>query len=113
MVVNLDAPSNKKNPVSSVSSDEEPTPQSIAQTETQPSIDPDTQEKEDTPVVESDEPMDYKEVIASIDAEMERLGWSTNEGVEYIQKHYGVKSRVKLDDVQLIKFWNHLKGLGN
>ena len=111
--MNLDAPSNKKNPVSSVSDHEEPTPESPAQTETQPSIDPETQYKEDTPVVESDEPMDYKEVIASIDAEMERLGWSTNEGVEYIQKHYGVKSRVKLDDVQLIKFWNHLKGLGN
>ncbi len=113
VVVNLDAPSNKKNPVSSVSNHEEPTPESLTKKETQPSIDPDTQDSSDTPVVESDESIDYKELIAEIDNEMCRLGWSTNQGVDYIQKHYGVKSRVKLDDVQLIKFWNHLKGLGN
>ena len=54
-MVNLDAPSNKKTPVSNVSDHEEPTPESLAQTEKQPSIDPDTQENSDTPVVESDE----------------------------------------------------------
>ncbi len=83
VVVNLDAPSNKKNP--------------------------ETQEASDTPVVESDESIDYQELIAEIDAEMERLGWSANKGVDYIQKHYGVKSRVKLNDIQLIEFSNYLK----
>ena len=113
VVVNLDAPSNKKNPVCNVSSDEEQPTESPATTEIQPSSKEDTQDTSDTPIQGSDESIDYKKLIAEIDAEMSRLGWSSNKGVEYIQKHYGVTSRVQLEDVQLIEFWNHLKGLGN
>ncbi len=113
VVVNLDAPSNKKNPVCNVSSDEEQPTESPATTEIQPIREDDTQNTSDTAIQGSDESIDYKKLIAEIDAEMSRLGWSSNKGVEYIQKHYGVKSRVQLNDVQLIEFWNHLKGLGN
>ena len=113
VVVNLDAPSNKKKAVCHVSDHEEPTTESHAQTEIQPKSEDDTLDSSDTPIQESDESIEYKELITDIDNEMSRLGWSTNKGVDYIKKHYGVKSRVKLNDVQLIEFCNHLKGLGN
>ncbi|MGB5770185.1 MAG: hypothetical protein WBM32_09985, partial [Crocosphaera sp.] len=58
---------------------------------------------------EVEEILDYFEVIASIDMEMERLGWSKERGIGYILGKYGVKSRSKLDDVQLIGFWNYLR----
>jgi hypothetical protein len=58
---------------------------------------------------EVEETLDYYEVIASIDLEMERLGWSKERGIGYILGKYGVTSRFNLDDVQLISFWNYLR----
>ncbi|MGB5592882.1 MAG: plasmid replication protein, CyRepA1 family, partial [Crocosphaera sp.] len=59
--------------------------------------------------IEVEETLDYYEVIASIDMEMERLGWSKERGIGYILGKYGVTSRFNLDDVQLISFWNYLR----
>ena len=52
---------------------------------------------------------DYNDIIKGIDAEMKRLNWSKGEGKDYLVKTYGVKSRVKLSDGQLVEFWNCLK----
>ncbi len=51
---------------------------------------------------------DFNEVIRSIDEEMRRLNWSRGEGKDYLVKTYGVKSRLKLTDEQLIEFLNYL-----
>ena len=56
---------------------------------------------------------DYNEVIKGIDAEMKRLNWSKGEGKDYLVKTYGVKSRHKLSDRQLVEFLNYLKSLPN
>ncbi|MDY6901875.1 MAG: phage/plasmid primase, P4 family, partial [Cyanobacteriota bacterium] len=52
---------------------------------------------------------DFNEVMKAIDEEMRRLNWSRGEGKDYLMKTYGVKSRLKLNDGQLIEFWNYLK----
>ncbi len=52
---------------------------------------------------------DFDEVIKGIDAEMARLGWNQADGINYLETIYGVKSRYKLSDEQLIEFWHELK----
>ncbi len=52
---------------------------------------------------------DFNEVIRSIDEQMRRLNWSRGEGKDYLIKTYGVKSRLKLTDEQLIEFLEYLK----
>ena len=54
---------------------------------------------------------EYREVIAEIDREMKRLGWSTEDGRNYISDRYNKKSRLHLSDEQLLEFWNYLKSL--
>jgi putative DNA primase/helicase len=40
----------------------------------------------------------YEEVIASIDEEMKRLGWSVEQGQKYLSDRYNKKSRMYLSD---------------
>ena len=54
---------------------------------------------------------EYGEVIAQIDKEMERLGWTTEDGRNYISDRYNKRSRLHLSDEELIEFWNNLKSL--
>ena len=44
---------------------------------------------------------------------MKRLNWSKGDGKDYLVKTYGVKSRHKLSDRQLVEFLNYLKSLPN
>jgi len=53
--------------------------------------------------------MDWSEIIAGTGAEMNRLGWSTEQGREYLEETYGVRSRQLLTDNQLVEFWEYLK----
>ena len=53
--------------------------------------------------------LDFNEVIGALDEEMRRLNWSREEGQDYLQKTYGVKSRLKLSDGELVEFLNYLK----
>ncbi len=41
---------------------------------------------------------------------MKRLNWSRGEGKDYLIKTYGVKSRLKLKDSELVEFLEYLKG---
>ena len=54
---------------------------------------------------------EWKELLAAIDAELNRLGWTTAQGQQYLKERYGVKSRQLLTDEQIIEFWHFLKGL--
>ncbi|MEL4897860.1 DUF5906 domain-containing protein, partial [Crocosphaera sp. Alani8] len=50
------------------------------------------------------------ELIGRIDVEMERLGWTTAIGKDYLVNQYGVSSRQRLTDDQLLEFYQNLKG---
>ena len=52
---------------------------------------------------------DFSDVIDGIDSEMARLGWNQADGINYLKTTYGVNSRYKLSDEQLIRFWHYLK----
>ncbi|MGK7950513.1 MAG: hypothetical protein AB4368_17465 [Xenococcaceae cyanobacterium] len=52
---------------------------------------------------------DFNEAMGEIDKEMRRLNWSRGDGKDYLLKTYGVKSRHKLTDGQLIEFLNYLR----
>ncbi len=54
---------------------------------------------------------DFTEIMARTDGEMKRLGWTKEDGVNYLLKTYGKKSRHLLNDEELIKFLEHLKNL--
>ncbi|PSB01067.1 hypothetical protein [Merismopedia glauca] len=43
--------------------------------------------------------------------EMERLGWTRKQGVEYLSTKYGKKMRSELTDAELIDFWTYLQSL--
>ena len=59
-------------------------------------------------------PSQYKvinrdELMKRIDGEMSELEWSTNTGKEYLLSQYGVSSRKRLSDSQLLEFYQNLK----
>ncbi|WP_107667543.1 phage/plasmid primase, P4 family [Cyanothece sp. BG0011] len=49
------------------------------------------------------------ELMKRIDHEMAQLGWSTNIRKEYLLSQYGVSSRKRLTDAQLLEFYENLK----
>ncbi|MDJ0599558.1 MAG: hypothetical protein QNJ37_12030 [Crocosphaera sp.] len=49
------------------------------------------------------------DLMKQIDLEMAQLGWSTNTGKEYLLSKYGVSSRKRLSDSQLLEFYKDLK----
>lgn len=55
------------------------------------------------------EPADRSEEIMRIGIEMKRLGWSTEQGREYLKRTYGKASRSKLDDAELLDFLRYLE----
>ncbi len=60
--------------------------------------------------VEEVRELDWAEVISGIDREMKRIGWSIEEGKNYLKSKYRVKSRRGLTNGQIIEFWEYLKG---
>ena len=54
---------------------------------------------------------EWNDLLAAIDAELNRLGWTTDQGRQYLKERYGAKSRHLLTDEQIIDFWHFLKGL--
>ncbi len=53
--------------------------------------------------------LEWQEIKSEIDEAMKRLGWSQEQGRDYLVKTYGVKSRLYLTDEQLIEFADFLK----
>lgn len=54
------------------------------------------------------EPVNFSEVIAQTDVEMQRLGLTTEQGREHLIKTYGKRSRFLLTDEQLHEFLQYL-----
>ncbi|WP_442947845.1 hypothetical protein [Nostoc sp.] len=54
------------------------------------------------------EPVNFSEVIAQIDIEMELRGWTTDQGREYLKKTYGKRSHFLLTQVELLDFLQYL-----
>ncbi|MEH1831931.1 MAG: hypothetical protein V7L29_07620 [Nostoc sp.] len=55
------------------------------------------------------EPVNFSEVIAQIDIEMQLRGWTTVQGREYLKKTYGKRSRFLLTEEELHEFLHYLQ----
>ncbi len=57
------------------------------------------------------EPQDYSDIIAQIGIQMDRVGWSKEQGRDYLQSRYNKKSRQQLTYAELIDFLAYLESL--
>jgi len=55
------------------------------------------------------EPVDHSDTIAKIDVEMQRLGWTTEQGRDHLKTTYGKRARSLLDPEELLDFLKHLE----
>ena len=53
----------------------------------------------------------WSEVIEEIDLEMKRINWSVEIAQNYLQKTYGVKSRLHLKDAMVFEFLEYLRSI--
>ncbi|AFY37255.1 hypothetical protein Lepto7376_0860 [[Leptolyngbya] sp. PCC 7376] len=60
------------------------------------------------PAVE--EPLDFSDIIARSDVELKRLGWTSEQGRNYLLETYGKRSRQLLSDAELLEFLRFLEG---
>ncbi|MEM8674218.1 MAG: hypothetical protein AAGF83_10150 [Cyanobacteria bacterium P01_G01_bin.67] len=57
--------------------------------------------------------MDFNEIKQKTDIEIKRLGWTKDQGKEFLMSHYGKRSRLHLTDEQLLEFLRYLEKLPN
>ncbi|MEX0270011.1 hypothetical protein AB3R30_12775 [Leptolyngbyaceae cyanobacterium UHCC 1019] len=57
------------------------------------------------------EPDDLSTLIAHTDVEMDRIGWTKQEGRDYLKKTYKKSTRQRLDVDELMDFLNYLRAL--
>lgn len=55
------------------------------------------------------EPIDLSEFIARTNVELKRLGWTNQQGRDYLVQTYGKRSRQLLTDDELLDFLHHLE----
>lgn len=55
------------------------------------------------------EPINLSDVIAKTDVEMQRLGWTQEQGRDYLKKTYSKQSRRFLSEVELLDFLRYLE----
>jgi hypothetical protein len=55
--------------------------------------------------------IDFYAVKHETDIELQRLGWTSNEGRDFLKRQYGKPSRLRLTDEELLEFLHHLKSL--
>jgi hypothetical protein len=55
------------------------------------------------------EVVDRSDVNAKIGVEMKRLGWTVDQGRNYLKRTYGKRSRQELEDVELLDFLDYLE----
>ncbi|WP_445629278.1 hypothetical protein [Nostoc sp. DSM 114167] len=46
----------------------------------------------------------FRDLMNETDTEMQRLGWTTEQGREHLQKFYGKRSRLQLTEEELDNF---------
>ncbi|MFZ4639308.1 MAG: hypothetical protein ACOYMP_02735 [Nodosilinea sp.] len=54
-------------------------------------------------------PIDLSDIIAQTDVELQRLGWGTSQGREFLERTYGKRSRHDLSDEELLEFLLYLE----
>lgn len=54
-------------------------------------------------------PVDFSDIIARTNVELKRLGWTTQQGKDYLLQTYGKRSRQLLTDGELLDFLHHLE----
>ncbi|WP_017306537.1 hypothetical protein [Spirulina subsalsa] len=57
----------------------------------------------------SESPMDFSDVIAQTNIELKRLGWTNEQGRDYLLQTYGKRSRQLLSDHELVEFLDYLR----
>jgi hypothetical protein len=57
------------------------------------------------------ETIDFNEIKQKTDIEIKRLGWTRDDGREFLQTRYGKRSRLHLTDEQLLEFLRYLEKL--
>lgn len=89
----------------------EPEPEPIIEPESAPemvtnaSTTPAATATMDTP----DEALDFSDIIARSDVELKRLGWTSEQGRNYLLETYGKRSRQLLSDEELLEFLRYLE----
>jgi len=58
---------------------------------------------------EEEDAIDFSEIIARSNLELKRLGWTSDQGRNYLLQTYGKRSRQLLSDEELIEFLNYLE----
>jgi hypothetical protein len=71
---------------------------------TQKELDIDTNETSSTA-----SPIDFSDLIARTNVEMKRLGWTNQQGRDYLVQTYGKRSRQVLTDAELLDFLHYLE----
>lgn len=64
---------------------------------------------ETTPTIEGTEEIDFSIILQQSNHEMIRLGWTQEQGREYLLETYGKRSRQLLSDEELLEFLQYLK----
>lgn len=64
-----------------------------------------------TKKVATNEPIDLSDAIARTSVELKRLGWSNQQGREYLEQKYNKRSRQHLNDEQMLEFLHYLESL--
>ncbi|HAA30716.1 MAG TPA: hypothetical protein DCE56_27285 [Cyanobacteria bacterium UBA8553] len=54
-------------------------------------------------------PIDFSDIIARTNVELKRLGWTNQQGRDYLLQTYGKRSRQLLTDGELLDFLHHLE----
>lgn len=55
------------------------------------------------------EPIDFSDIIAKTDVELDRIGWSKKDGRDYLLRSYNKPRRDLLTEEQLLEFLHHLE----
>ncbi len=55
--------------------------------------------------------MNFSEIKHQTDLQIKRLGWTREDGRNFLQTRYGKRSRLHLDDEQLLEFLRYLESL--
>ena len=95
--------------------EETPTPVGVTQSSLEPESTPPPPpaQKEAEPDIQtqpkSETPIDFSEIIARTNVELKRLGWTNQQGRDYLIETYGKRSRQLLTDEELLDFLHHLE----
>jgi hypothetical protein len=74
-----------------------------------PSYSPTELETSTSQMPSTDTPVDFSDIIARTNVELKRLGWTNQQGRDYLVQTYGKRSRQLLSDAELLDFLHHLE----